>query len=127
MKVMTFGSFDGLHKGHLSYFKQAKKYGDYLIAVIARDENIFKQKKHLPKYDELNRMKEVVNCGLVDKVILGNKNIYDVLIAEKPDIICLGYDQKADIEFLHQNFSQIKIVRLKSYKPNIYKSSLLNH
>ena len=42
-KVMCFGAFDGLHKGHLSYFKQARKYGDYVIAVIARGDKIIKQ------------------------------------------------------------------------------------
>ena len=42
-KVMTFGSFDVLHKGHEHYLKEAKSYGDYLIVVVARDENILKR------------------------------------------------------------------------------------
>ncbi|HLC71304.1 MAG TPA: adenylyltransferase/cytidyltransferase family protein, partial [Candidatus Nanoarchaeia archaeon] len=35
--VMCFGTFDILHPGHLHYLQQAKKYGDYLMVVIARD------------------------------------------------------------------------------------------
>lgn len=41
-KVLIFGSFDSLHKGHLNLFKQARKHGDKLIAVVARDETIKK-------------------------------------------------------------------------------------
>ena len=50
MKVMVFGTFDGLHPGHLSYFKQARKYGDYLIAIVALDENVLQFKGHRPKF-----------------------------------------------------------------------------
>ena len=41
-RVLIFGTFDGIHEGHLNLFKQAKKYGDYLIVVVGRDENIKK-------------------------------------------------------------------------------------
>ena len=125
-KVMTFGTFDGLHEGHLSYFKQARNYGDYLIAVVALDENVLKQKKQLPKYSESERVNVIKKSALVDKVVLGNQKIYEILETHEPDIACLGYDQKTDIKYLKTNFPKIKIVRLKSYKPNIYKSSLLN-
>ena len=76
---MCFGAFDGLHKGHLSYFKQARKYGDYVIAVIARGDKIIKQKKHRPRFSEPERQKAVKDSGLVDEALLGNEKIYEVL------------------------------------------------
>ena len=44
-KVMVFGTFDGLHEGHLDFFRQAREYGDYLIVAVARDVNVKKIKK----------------------------------------------------------------------------------
>lgn len=122
---MVFGSFDGLHKGHLSYLKQAKKYGDYLIAVVAREDRIIRQKKHQPQFSEPERLAAVKNSSLVNEALLGNENIYEVLKKYQPDVICLGYDQRADVAFLKKNFPAIKIIRLKAYKPEIYKSSKL--
>jgi len=37
-KVMVFGTFDIFHPGHRSFLNQAKKYGNYLIVVVARDK-----------------------------------------------------------------------------------------
>lgn len=125
-KVMVFGTFDGLHKGHLSYFKQARKYGDCLIATVARNFNILKQKKHLPKFSEQQRLKAVQACGLIDKAVLGHENIYKILEQYHPNVVCLGYDQKADIKLLQKTFPKMRIIRLKAYKPKIYKSSILN-
>ena len=48
-KIIVFGTFDILHKGHLNLFKQAKQHGDYLMAVIARDKNVKKAKGKFPK------------------------------------------------------------------------------
>ena len=43
-KIMIFGTFDGLHKGHLNFFKQAKNFiqNSFLIVSIARDKNVYK-------------------------------------------------------------------------------------
>jgi FAD synthase len=38
--ILTFGSFDVVHKGHEYYLSEARKYGDHLITIIATDHNI---------------------------------------------------------------------------------------
>jgi len=132
-KIMLFGTFDGIHKGHLDLFKQARKLAirPFLIVSIARDKNVFKIKKKKTIYSEKERMKLVKKCKLVNKVILGNEDNYLAnILKEKPDIIALGYDQKAYVKELKKDLknkkTDIKIVRLKSYKKHIYKNSLLN-
>lgn len=126
-KVMCFGTFDGLHQGHLSYFKQAKKLGDFLIVIIARDKNVIKFKGREPREKELRRLKLVSQIKEVDRAVIGNQDdIYAVIKKFQPEIICLGYDQKADEKKLRKLFPDIKIVRLKSYQPNKFKSSILN-
>ena len=56
-KVMVFGTFDIFHDGHRDYFKQAREFGDYLIVVVARDENVLKIKGNIPRNNEKAREK----------------------------------------------------------------------
>lgn len=136
---MLFGTFDIFHKGHKNFIAQAREYGDYLIAVIAKDKTILKIKNKLPKNNENERLSTVCQSGLVDKVILGSlTDKYAAIKKYQPDVICLGYDQNHFADGLfHPTFescgkskiknlkSKIMIVRLKPYKPDKYKSSLL--
>lgn len=128
MKVMVFGTFDILHPGHLNFFKQAKKHGDYLIVVVARDKTVVEAKGRLPRNPENVRLNNLKNAKIADKVVLGRAgDKYEIIRKLKPNRICLGYDQKFFIEKLHEGFPQIKIVRLKPYKPEIYKSSFIKN
>ena len=43
-KVMCAGTFDIVHKGHIYFLEQAKKFGDYLVVVVARDSTSEKNK-----------------------------------------------------------------------------------
>ena len=128
-KVIAFGTFDIFHKGHESFLKQARKYGDFLCVVVARDGTVQKIKKKRAKNNEKTRLTEVKVSGLADKVILGNlRDKYVVIKKYKPDVICLGYDQNFFIDELENKLKSFglvktKIFRLKSYKPGIYKSS----
>lgn len=128
---MAFGSFDILHEGHKHYLKEAKGFGDYLIVIVARDENIARFKGKKPKNDENFRLEQVKKLDFVDEVVLGHKDdILEVLEEYKPNIICLGYDQKTiDEESLRKELEKrnlkAEIVRAKPYKEDVYKSSKL--
>ncbi len=129
-KVMTFGTFDIFHPAHASYLAQAKKLGECLIVVVARDENVARYKKQDTRNKEKARLRVVTSSGLADSVVLGSlRNQYAVIEKFRPDVIALGYDQKVDMRELKsklQEFSlETKIVRLKAYKPEVYKSSKL--
>lgn len=129
-KVMVFGTFDIVHPGHISFFKQAKKYGDYLIVVVGRDKTVKKIKGRTPKHSEKIRLKKIKKVELIDKVILGYLgNPYKIIQKYKPDIICLGYDQNSFVgelpDALKKYKIKSKILRLKPFKPEIYKSSKL--
>ena len=132
-KVMAFGSFDILHEGHKHYLMEAKGYGDYLIVVVARDSNILRFKGRKPKNDENYRLEQVRNLDFVDEAVLGDKeDILKVLDKYRPDIICLGYDQKTINEKklkeeLEKRKIKAELVRAKPYKENIYKSSLIGN
>ncbi|HAI74453.1 MAG TPA: FAD synthase [Candidatus Moranbacteria bacterium] len=128
--VITFGTFDIFHKGHQSYLEQAKKLGNYLVVVVARDKTVEMVKNQKSVNSEQERIRTIKNNKISDKVILGNlRNKYAAIKKYKPTVIALGYDQKVNLAELKEKLKefnlQIKIVRMKSYKPEIYKSSKL--
>ena len=130
-RIMVFGTFDGLHKGHLHFFEQARKLAQnsYLIVSIARDVNVKKIKGRPPRQSERIRLANVKRLKVADQVTLGNKTDYlSHIIKIRPQIIALGYDQSAYTKnlrlLLEQKGLRVKIARLKSHKPHIYKSSL---
>ena len=123
---MLFGTFYVLHPGHEYVFKQARRYGDYLIVIIARDVTVLNIKKHCPQNSERKRASNLRKTGCAEKVILGNVgDKMKVVKTENPDVIALGYDQNNFIKELTTTFPKIKIKRLKSYYPKKYKSSLM--
>ncbi len=129
--VMCFGTFDLLHLGHLNYFQQAKKYGTYLIVVVARDYTKQKQRKKL-LFTERERAEMIQHLDIVDKVVLGYfDDHYRIILEKRPDVICLGYDQLVSIESLKKELElrgiSPQIIRLKPFKHNTQKSSLLKH
>jgi len=127
-RVMCTGTFDILHPGHTDYFKQAKKHGDYLIVVVARDSSARAEGKTLA-LGEQERLARVKKEPLVDKAMLGNEGDKLAIIEqEKPDVICLGYDQRIDEKELQKALAlrglKPLIVRAKPHQPEKYKSSL---
>ena len=131
-RIMVFGTFDILHKGHLEFFRQARGLSSnpFLIVSVARDKNVNKIKGAIPLNKEKSRLEAVKKLGVADKTVLGSANNYlSHIIKEKPDIIALGYDQKAYTENLKKLLERkgllVKIFRLKPHKAHIYKSSFL--
>ncbi len=129
-KSIAFGTFDVIHKGHEHYLTEAKKKGDYLIVVVAADETVEAVKKRMPMFPAEERKKHVEQLKIADKVIIGSKgDKLKVVLDEKPDVICLGYDQDSFTEKLETELAKKglkpKIVRIKSFKPDIYKSSII--
>ncbi len=126
-KVMVFGTFDILHPGHEHMLKEAKQYGDYLVAVVARDATVLEVKHRKAYADENTRVKNLEALGLADKVVIGGTaDKYAVIDVEKPNVIALGYDQKFFVDDLEDAVDDnVQIVRLTPFMPNLYKSSKL--
>ncbi len=132
-RAMVFGSFDILHRGHLSFLKQAKRQGRWLIASVARDRFIRNEKDRDPVHTEQERLTHILETGLVNEAYLSDETpgTYLTVMRAKPDVICLGHDQDKLRENLvawmkKQNF-EIPIRVMKPYKRHRYKSSKLIH
>ncbi len=125
---MCAGTFDMIHEGHLYLLSEAKKFGDELIVVIARDSNSEKAKGKKPKFNEKERLERIRSLKIVDRAVLGRQgNIFDIIDEIKPDIICLGYDQKVQKEELEDELRKrnmkAQVVRISPYMPDVYKTS----
>ena len=130
LKVMATGTFDLLHPGHIDFLKRAKREGDYFIVVIARDETVEQEKGKTPSWDQEKRKAEIEHLGIADKVVIGNPgDKLKIVEEEKPDIICLGYDQEYDEDKMKKVLAKrgvtVEIKRMKAYLPEKYKTTLL--
>lgn len=132
-KVLTFGTFDRLHPGHIHYLTQAQKLGDKLFTIVALDTTVLKTKHKPAIFNQLQRKQNLQNLKLTNhQILLGHPtNPYYFLNIIQPDIIALGYDQTHFTEKLENYLSQnqlknTKIIRLESHQENFFKSSIIS-
>lgn len=131
--VTIFGTFDGIHEGHLAFIRDAKNLGDRIVAIIARDQIVEKLKSKKPMNDESSRIKDIMEVPEVDIAYLGDpsSDTYNILKEIKPDLIYLGYDQQELLESLKKAMKnkiipKIEIKIGEAYKPEKFKSSIIN-
>lgn len=124
-RVVCAGTFDYLHPGHIDFLKQAKSLGDELIVIVARDENVEKIKGIKPENEDYRKL-NLEKTGIPDKVVLGNLGQYPLSILNEllPDIVALGYDQRVSEDDIKAILPECKVVRLKPFHPDLFKSSL---
>jgi FAD synthetase len=128
--VFIGGGFEIIHPGHLHTVKEAKKLGDVLVVVVARDSTIRRRKGREPVSSEAERVELLSSLRPVDAAILGvEDDIYRTLERVRPDVVALGYDQyhlESDIqtEGAKRKMS-LSVVRLSSPIPTVKTSRLL--
>ncbi len=131
--IAIFGVFDGIHDGHLFFIREAKKQGNRLVAIVARDEVVKGLKGKLPKNNEVERINALLKVGDVDLVLLGDPELetYNTLKEVSPSVVYLGYDQKALFDNINKmmkkgNLPKMEVVKGEPYEPEIFHSSILN-
>jgi len=93
VRVMATGVFDLLHPGHVFFLTEARKLGDELYVVVARDQTARRLKRE-PYVPETIRREMVEALKPVDRAILGSTtDIYQTVLDVRPDVIALGHDQ----------------------------------
>ena len=128
--VMATGTFEMLHKGHEHYLTEAKKLGERLVVVLARQHRAERVKERSLRKSEEERLYVVKRLPYVDEALLGEMHDpYQSIQKIKPDIIALGYDQAVPLNEVYAKICEYglktKIARIGAYKPKEYKSSLM--
>jgi FAD synthetase len=94
-KVLVGGCFDLIHYGHISFLKQAKAHGDYLVVALESDESVKRMKGDLrPIHNQTQRIDMLESLKFVDEVIPlppmhGDKDYFDFVTKVKPDVIAV--------------------------------------
>lgn len=103
-RILTYGTYDLLHYGHIRLLKRAKALGDYLIVALSTDEfNELKGKKAYHSYEERKEMLEAIRY--VDLVIPEDnweQKINDVK-EYKVDVVVMGSDWAGSNRFEYLN------------------------
>lgn len=93
-RVITFGTFDLFHIGHLRILERAKAHGDYLIVGISTDALNYSKKQKNPIYSQDDRQKIIAALKVVDEVFfeesLELKGEY--IQKYKADVLVMGND-----------------------------------
>ncbi|CED91547.1 glycerol-3-phosphate cytidylyltransferase [Actinomyces succiniciruminis] len=98
-RVITYGTYDLLHYGHIELLRRAKALGDYLVVVLSSDEfNAGKGKKAYFSYDERRRMLEAIRyVDLVVPEYTWEQKVDDVKKYDI-DIFVMGDDWKGKFD-----------------------------
>lgn len=127
-KVLVFGTFDILHKGHEYFLEKAASHGN-LYVVVARDRTVKTIKGDKPLHNEKKRFERIAGLDYVCKAVLGHLgNKLRIVEDIAPDIICLGYDQHFFIDELFnylETHKDIEVIKIAPYMAHKYKSSLI--
>jgi FAD synthetase len=124
VRVMATGVFDLLHIGHIHFLTEARRLGDELVVVVARDSTA-RRFKHEPIMGEASRVQLIASLKPVDRAILGHEggSIYDILEEVQPDIIVLGFDQIHNedkiLEECRKRGLRTKVVRLPKFEGDL--------
>lgn len=124
-RVITYGTYDLLHVGHINLLRRARELGDYLVVVLSTDEfNAIKNKKAYHSYEDRKIILEAVRY--VDKVIPEynwEQKIRDV-IDNDIDVFVMGDDWKGKFDFLKEYCEVVYLPRTEGISTTKIKEDL---
>ena len=124
-KVITYGTFDLIHMGHINILRRAKEMGDYLVVAISTDE--FNTIKHKQAYYSFEQRKQILEAiRYVDEVIpehTWDQKIQDVK-AHDIDIFVMGHDWEGEFDFLKEYCEVIYLPRTEGVSTTKTKQDL---
>lgn len=124
-KVITYGTYDLLHVGHINLLRRAKEMGDYLIVAISSDEfNAIKHKQAYYSFEDRKKILEAVKY--VDEVIpeyTWEQKISDV-VDNNVDVFVMGDDWTGKFDFLKDYCEVVYLPRTEGISTTKIKNDL---
>lgn len=113
--VITFGTFDLLHIGHINILNNSSKYGNKLVVGVSSDLLNYKKKNKNCIYNESDRINIIKNIKGVDEVFLEESLELkrDYILKYNADILVMGDDWKGKFDYLNDICKVIYLPRTK--------------
>ena len=124
-RILTYGTFDLLHYGHIRLLKRAKALGDYLIVALSTDE--FNNLKGKKAYHDYKTRKEMLECiRYVDLVIPEDnwEQKIDDVKNYKADVVVMGSDWTGKFDYLKEYCEVIYLDRTEGISTTKIKKDL---
>ena len=124
-KVITYGTYDLLHVGHINLLRRARELGDYLIVVLSSDEfNAIKNKVAYHSYEDRKMILEAIKY--VDEVLpefTWEQKIQDV-VDNDVDVFVMGNDWEGKFDFLKEYCEVVYLPRTEGISTTKIKDDL---
>lgn len=126
--VLTYGTFDLLHVGHINLLRRAKALGDKLIVAISTDE--FNALKHKQAYYPFEQRKQILEAIRYVDLVIPEEN-WEQKISDvqkyNVDTFVMGHDWEGEFDFLKEYCEVIYLPRTDGISTTKVKSDLSEH
>jgi glycerol-3-phosphate cytidylyltransferase len=115
-KVITFGTFDVFHVGHINILERAAQFGDHLTVGVSSDELNFSKKKRYPVYPEKDRARIIKSLKFVDEVFFEESLELKLEYIKKynADVLVMGDDWAGRFDWVREACEVIYLPRTPS-------------
>ncbi len=123
-KVITYGTYDLLHEGHINLLRRAKELGDYLIVGVTNDSFDRERGKLNVRNNVLERVDAVKATGLADQIIIEDyigQKIDDILKYDV-DIFAIGSDWEGKFDYLNEYCKVVYLPRTEGISSTMLRA-----
>ena len=115
-KVITFGTYDVFHVGHINLIERASQLGDYVIVGVSSDALNFSKKNRYPVYKEEDRLKIISSLKFVNEVFLEESLELKIEYIRKynADLLVMGDDWEGRFDWVKNECEVIYLPRTPS-------------
>jgi len=115
-KVITFGTFDVFHVGHINILERAAKQGDFLIVGVSSDALNYDKKGRYPIYNEVDRCKIISSLKYVNEVFIEEslEKKKEYILHHKANVLVMGDDWSGRFDWVNDVCEVIYLPRTPS-------------
>lgn len=115
-RIITFGTFDVFHVGHVNILKRARDLGDELIVGVSSDALNYSKKQRYPIYSQEERVEIISSLRFVDKVFIEEslEKKLEYIKNNQADVLIMGDDWAGKFDWLKTQCDVVYLPRTPS-------------
>jgi glycerol-3-phosphate cytidylyltransferase len=123
--VITFGTFDVLHVGHIRVLKRAAEHGDRLVVGVSADELNIAKKGRAPVFTQDERLEIIGSLKMVDEVFVEEslEKKRDYILEHQAKVLVMGDDWKGKFDWVSDVCEVVYLPRT----PSVSTTGLIEH